>query len=91
MAIDRRTYSLLNQKGIEVVRAKYIKEKAVTGDTAADLKKTILFGDDKVSFGDIEEWLGKKERSNSSWIKVAGIAAIAAAVIAFLAWVFPIK
>jgi hypothetical protein len=85
MAINPHARKVLDQQGIEVVRAKHIKEIAVTRDP----KKEIAFGDNKVTLGDVEEWLSKKAKSDSRWIKVAAIAAVAAALIALLAWVFP--
>ena len=44
----------------------------------------------EVTRGDMEDWLREKERSSTRWIKTAAIAAIVAAVIALLAWLFPI-
>jgi hypothetical protein len=98
MVVTAHTRKVLDKKGIEVVRAKYIKEIAVTGDTADDLKKEIAFGGDKVSLGEVAEWLSNKARSNSRRTKVASFAAVAAAGFAFVAalislvaWLLPIR
>ena len=58
MSIDPHARKILDQYGIEVVRAKYIKEIAVTGDTEGELNKEIAFGNDKVRLRDIAKWLG---------------------------------
>jgi hypothetical protein len=71
MAIDPLARKVLDGNGIEVVRAKYIKEIAVTGDTEDDLNKPIAFGNDKVRLGDVAEWLGEKAKQNSRWTKFA--------------------
>lgn len=97
MKISAQASKLLDQQGVEVVRARYIKEIAVTGDSPSDMKKEMTFGGDKVTLGDVIEWLSKKDESNTRWLKITGVAAIAAAVIALLgaviallAWIHPI-
>jgi hypothetical protein len=96
MAIDPRVREALNRKGIELVRARYIKEMAVTGDTDQEMKKEIQFGDQKIRVNDLAEWLEEEAQNNSWWTKATGRAAVVAAffavlafVIAVLAWVFP--
>ena len=86
MAIDHQARKVLDQQGIEVVRAKYIKEIAVTNDP----KRAIAFGDKKVSLGEVDEWLSRKARSNSCWTTVTGIAAVIAAIAAVVAVLIPL-
>jgi hypothetical protein len=38
----------------------------------------------------MQEWLAEKSESHSRWVKVGVIAAVSAAVFAFLAWGFPL-
>ena len=98
MAIDPRVRRVLDQKGIELVRARFIKEMAVTGDTDQEMEKEISFGNQTLRVSDLAEWLAEAAQSNSRWTKRTGIAAVSAAVIAFvvgvitvLAWVCPIR
>lgn len=98
MTIDPRVRRLLDQKGVELVRARFIKEMAVTPDTDEGMRKEIPFGSENVRVGDLAEWLAETAKSNSSWTKTTGIAAVVAAVIAFvaglialLAWIFPVR
>ena len=75
---------MLDQKGIELVRARFIKEMAVTADTDEEMKKEIPFGDQKIRLSDLADWLAEAAQSNSRWTKRTGIAAVAAAIIAFV-------
>jgi hypothetical protein len=61
---------ILDQHGIEVVRAKYMKEIAVTGDTEEELNKEIAFGNDKVRVRDVAQWLGAAAKRSSRWSKI---------------------
>jgi hypothetical protein len=97
MAIDPRIRRFLDEKGIVLVRARFIKEMAVTGDTDEEMQKEISFGTQKMRVSDLAEWLAEAAQTDSNWRKATGIAAVAAAVIAFLAgpialcaWIFPI-
>jgi hypothetical protein len=85
MVIDPRIREALNRKGIELVRARYIKEMAVTGDTDEQMKKEVSFGNQKLRVSDLAEWLEEDARKHSRWTKVTGIAAVVAAVAAVVA------
>ena len=39
---------------------------------------------------DMEDWRGEKKRADARWVKTGAVAAIVAAVLAFLGWAFPI-
>jgi len=53
VSIDPHARKVLDDNGIEIVRAKYAKEIAVTDD----LERLIQFGAEKIRLGDVEEWL----------------------------------
>lgn len=80
---------VLDHQEIEVVRAKYIKEMAVTEGRAGDLKREITFGSETATLGEVQEWLSKKGRFNSCLTLITGIAAVVAAIAAVAAAVLP--
>jgi len=41
--------------------------------------------------GQMEDWLRDKETVSSRWIKTGALAAIAAAILALLSWLLPLK
>ena len=48
-------------------------------------------GNAAVKRGEVEDWLKWKSATEGRWVKVGTIAAIAAAVLAALAWLHPIR
>jgi hypothetical protein len=80
----------LEQRGADSVRALLVSMsdgRAGTGRNASvDLGDGI-----KASRGDMEDWLREQETRTNRWIKTGAIAAIIAATIALVAWIFPIK
>jgi hypothetical protein len=92
---DLEAQKVLDTHGIDLVRAKYIKEIAVT----TNRNQPIVFGDKSVQLGDIEYWLRLREqrlqkaaKNQFLWVKIGVgigvltlIVAIAAAVFAYLA------
>jgi hypothetical protein len=84
MSIDPHARQILNRYGIEVVRAKYIKEIAVTGDTEEELNKQIAFGNDKVRMRDVAQWLGDTAKKSSRWTKVGAVLSLISIAIAVL-------
>ena len=48
VAIDPQVRQFLDQKGIELVRARFTKETAVTGDTDEANEKEIPFGNQNI-------------------------------------------
>src|SRR5205085_10217029 len=79
----------LEQRGVDSVRALLIGMANGSTGTSRDTF-VLLSGGKKLRRGDMEDWL-REEAANIRWIKPGAIAAITAAVLAFLAWVFPIK
>jgi hypothetical protein len=82
MAISPHTREVLDRQGIDVVRAKHIKEIAVTNDPEGK----IAFGNDEVKLGEVQQWLSEKARSDSNWKVATGFAAVAAAAISLFAF-----
>lgn len=60
--LDPHVRKVLDDNGLEIVRAKYEKELKVT----EDLEREIQFGSTKISLGDVEEWLKETARSRTS-------------------------
>jgi hypothetical protein len=71
---------VLDQQGVEVVRAKYIKEIKVTDDP----DREIMFDSSKVRLGDMQEWLSQKSKPDHRWNMVTAYSAIAVAVLTLL-------
>jgi hypothetical protein len=56
-----------------------------------DANEQVPLGDGLSASGrQMQEWLAEKDESHSRWVKVGVIAAVSAAVFAFLAWGFPL-
>jgi hypothetical protein len=98
MAINRRVRRMLNQKGVELVRAKFIIAMGLNADTDDDaaMQKEISFGRETVKVSDLAEWLANEAKNNARSTKRAESAAATAAflalltlVVAVLAWAFP--
>ena len=76
----------LEQLGVDAIRSKLSSVRNF------DLRDEQLpLGDGlSVSGRQMQEWLAEKSESHSRWVKVGVIAAVSAAVFAFLAWGFPL-
>lgn len=80
----------LEQRGVDSVRALLIG--MANGSTGKSRNTYVLLsGGKQLRRRDMEDWLREKEAANIRWVQTAAIAAILAAVIAFVAWVYPIK
>ena len=78
----------LEQHGVDAIRNEtqfnYIRNFDL-------LEEQVPVGDGLSASGrQMQEWLAEKNESDSRWVKVGMIAAVSAAVFAFLAWGFPL-
>ena len=74
------------QLGVDAIRSKlsYVRNFDLVDEQ-------VPLGDGlSASGGERQEWLAEKNESHSRWVKVGVIAAVSAAVFAFLAWGFPL-
>lgn len=80
----------LDRRGVDSVRALLIR--MANGQAGPGRGASInLGGGIEVSRGDMEAWLRGKAAVDARWIKIGAIAAIAAASLAALAWLSPIR
>lgn len=79
----------LERRGVDSVRALLLGMSDGYSGTARTTPLRLGDGG-TISRGEMEDWLRQKERTADRWIKAGAIAAILAAVFAFLAWIFPI-
>jgi hypothetical protein len=91
MPLEPEVREKLEQRGVDSVRALLISHTGSGRGAAVTVDNGIY-----ASRSDVEDWLREKERTSASWIKAGTIAAIVAAVLAFLAvviavlaWMFP--
>ena len=95
--IDPRIRAKLEELGVDTVKAKFVSIMAV---------RTLAQQDDREPLGEgltasrqeMQEWLRQKAAREAWWLRVATIAAVAAAVIAlaaaliaYEAWRFPVS
>jgi hypothetical protein len=80
----------LERRGVDSVRALLIGISDGRSGIGRDCAILLGGGIPPISRGDIEDWLKEKADTDARWIKVGTVAAIVAAVLAFLAWVYPL-
>lgn len=80
----------LERRGVDSVRA-LLGAISADGITGTGRRTQIRLGDVDVSRADIEDWLKSKDTATGRWIRTGAIAAILAAILTFLAWLFPIR
>jgi hypothetical protein len=83
---DESVRTKLEQHGVDAIRSKlsYVRNFDL-------LDEQVPPGHGHLASGrQTQEWLAKEKESESRWIKVGMIAAVNAAVFAFLAWGFPL-
>jgi len=80
----------LELRGLDAVRSFLAGQGSFPGaGTARDTRYRL--GDVTLTRGNVEDWLNWKSSADSLWIKAGTIAAIAAAIFSFLAWLFPVN
>ena len=89
--LDPKVRKELERRGVEGVRALLVS--MATGPRAGTGRGASISLDVgvEVSRGEMEDWLRQNRKVADRWIKTGAIAAIVAALLAFLAWCFPIK
>jgi hypothetical protein len=81
--------SELERRGADSVRA--LLTAMSNADSGTGRETTIRIGDMTARRGEIEDWLKSQAAQGACWVKVGTIAAIFAAILSFLAWIFPLK
>jgi hypothetical protein len=79
----------LEQRGVDSVRA--LLTGVADGMHGTGRGAAIPMDGIYVSRAHMEDWLRSKEAISARWIKTGAVAAIIAAILAFLSWAFPIK
>jgi hypothetical protein len=87
--IDPRVRAKLEEIGVDAVKSKLVWIMNVRTLAQQDEREEDLGDGIKASRREMQEWLREKTARESLWIRVGVIAAVAAAVFAFLAWRFP--
>jgi hypothetical protein len=87
--IDRRVRAKLEEIGVDAVKAKLVWIMNVRTLGQQDEREEDLGDGIKASRREMQDWLSGKTARESIWIRIGVIAAIFAAVFAFLAWRFP--
>jgi hypothetical protein len=87
--IDPRVRAKLEELGVDAVRGKLVWIMNVTTLDQQDNPEPL--GDDlSASRRQMQEWLSEKSAREFCWVRVGVIAAVIAALFAFLAWRFPL-
>jgi hypothetical protein len=79
----------LKRRGVDSVRS--LLTTMSDGHSGTGRTASITLGHVEVARGHMEDWLLQKDAASSRWIKTGAVAAIVAAILAFLSWLFPIK
>jgi len=92
--IDPRVRAKFEELGVVAIRDYYagfiFGRSLVQQDKKEITLENNLMGNNLMASGnDMREWLEEKVASDSLWIRTGVIAAVIAAVFAFLAWRFP--
>jgi hypothetical protein len=82
---NERVRTKLEQLGVDAIRSKLSFRNFDLLDEQLPLEDGF-----SVSGRQMQEWLAEKSESHYRWVKVGVIAAVSAAVFAFLAWGFPL-
>jgi hypothetical protein len=86
--IDSRVRAKLEELGVDAVRSKLVWIMSVTKLEQQDNLEPL--GDGlSASRRQMQEWLREKSAREFLWVRVGVIAAVIAALFAFLAWRFP--
>lgn len=89
--IDRRVRAKLEEIGVDAVKSKLVWIMNVRTLGQQDEREEDLGYGIKASRREMQEWLSEKTAREALWIRVGVIAAVLAAVFAFLAWRFPLN
>jgi hypothetical protein len=87
--IPKDVQEILERRGVDSVKALLV---SMANGAAGTGRGAALTLDGKhVLRGQMEDWLRDKETVSSRWIKTGALAAIAAAILALLSWLLPLK
>jgi hypothetical protein len=89
--IEARVRAKLNEIGLAAAESKLLWIMNVRTLGQMDAREEDLGDGIKATPREIRDWVNEKKAREALWIRIGVIAAVIAAVFAFLAWRFPIN